>query len=115
MCVCFLQAECLTLWHSYTEMQVLLQLNFQQTAKARKEEMILKLWEKGSLKPEVRLEGGREGWRERGREGGREGGRKGGREGGRERERERRMCVLSLIHVCIMGFVLRLVYNMTLR
>lgn len=50
-----LSAEVMVLWHSYAEMQVVLRLDFLQTAIIRKEEIIHTLYEKGELKAEVRL------------------------------------------------------------
>lgn len=58
MCVCvcvfLFQANQLILWHSYSELQVLLKLDFLQTASVRKEEMLLGLYERGALRPQVR-------------------------------------------------------------
>lgn len=49
----FLSAEVMVLWHSYAEMQVVLRLDFIQTAIIRKEEIIHTLYERGELKAEV--------------------------------------------------------------
>ena len=62
----------MVMWHSCTELQVLLRLDFHGTAVVRKDELVKKLWEKGDLKANVSVwvhgdgGGGRE-W-ERGRE-----------------------------------------------
>ena len=48
------KAEHLILWHSFSELQVLLRLNFVQTASAMKEDMIRTLIEKKQLRKEVR-------------------------------------------------------------
>ena len=50
----FLSAEFLILWHNYSELQVLLKVDFIQTAIIRKEEIIQTLYEKGDLQPKVR-------------------------------------------------------------
>lgn len=50
----FLSAEVMILWHSYSELQVVLRLDFMQTAVARKEEIVHTLYERGELKQEVR-------------------------------------------------------------
>jgi hypothetical protein len=49
----FLSAEVMVLWHSYAEMQVVLRVDFMQTAVIRKEEIIHTLYERGELKAEV--------------------------------------------------------------
>ena len=48
------KAEHLILWHSLSELQVLLRLDFIQTASAMKEDMIRTLCEKKQLRKEVR-------------------------------------------------------------
>ena len=49
------QAGRLVLWHSYSEMQVLLRLDFLQTAIVKKDDLIRMLWEKGDLRPKVHV------------------------------------------------------------
>lgn len=49
-----LSAEVMVLWHSYAELQVVLRLDFMQTAIIRKEEIIQTFYQKGELKTEVR-------------------------------------------------------------
>ena len=49
------KAEHLILWHNLSELQVLLRLDFIQTASAMKEEMIRTLCEKNQLRKEVKL------------------------------------------------------------
>ena len=51
------QAGRLVLWHSYSEMQVLLRLDFLQTAIVKKDDLIKMLWEKGDLRPKVHVGG----------------------------------------------------------
>ena len=41
------------MWHSYTEMQMLLRLDFRATAMVRKDELVRTLWDKGDLKANV--------------------------------------------------------------
>ena len=41
------------MWHSFSELQVLLRLDFYSTAVVRKDELVKGLWEKGDLKPNV--------------------------------------------------------------
>lgn len=48
------KAEHLILWHNLSELQVLLRLDFIQTASAMKEDMIRTLCEKNQLRKEVR-------------------------------------------------------------
>ena len=48
-----LQASHTVLWHGLSELQVLLRLDLEQTASARKETMIKTLILKGALKAEV--------------------------------------------------------------
>ncbi len=48
-----MQASHLILWHSYSELQVLLKVDFIQTALVRREEMVRTLYERGELRPEV--------------------------------------------------------------
>jgi hypothetical protein len=43
----------MVMWHSCTELQVLLRLDFHGTAVVRKDELVKKLWEKGDLKANV--------------------------------------------------------------
>ena len=47
------QAEQLILWHTFSELQVLLRVDFIQTASVRKENMIRTLYERGELRPQV--------------------------------------------------------------
>ncbi len=56
------------MWHDFMEMQVLLRVDFLQTAIVRREEMLQTLYNKGQLRPQVRKEGtgGREGRSSRG-------------------------------------------------
>ena len=49
-----LSAQVTILWHSYSELQVVLKLDFVQTATIMKEELVRSLYEKGELKSEVR-------------------------------------------------------------
>ena len=49
----FLSAEVMILWHSYAELQVVLRLDFMQTAIIRKEEIVHTLYERGELNAEV--------------------------------------------------------------
>ena len=41
------------MWHTFSEIQVLLRVDFHQTAVVRKDELIKRLWEKGDLKANV--------------------------------------------------------------
>ena len=41
------------MWHSFSELQMLLRLDFPGTAVVRKEELIKNMWDKGDLKPNV--------------------------------------------------------------
>lgn len=41
------------MWHTFSEIQVLLRVDFHQTAIVRKDELIKRLWEKGDLKANV--------------------------------------------------------------
>ena len=41
------------MWHSYTEMQVLLRLDYHGSAVVRRDDLVRTLWEKGDLKPNV--------------------------------------------------------------
>ena len=43
----------MVLWHNFFEVQILLQVDFLNTAIVRKEEMIRTLYEKGELRPQV--------------------------------------------------------------
>ena len=48
-----LQAEHVILWHSYSELQVLLRVDFYQTALARRDDLIRTMYERGELRPQV--------------------------------------------------------------
>ena len=48
-----LQAQHVILWHSYSELQVLLRVDFYQTALARRDDLIKTMYERGELRPEV--------------------------------------------------------------
>ena len=52
--ILYLQAEELILWHSFSELQVLLKVDFVNTAIVRKEDMIRSLYERGELRQQVR-------------------------------------------------------------
>ena len=41
------------MWHNFSELQMLLRLDFHGTAVVRKEEIIRTMWDKGDLKPNV--------------------------------------------------------------
>ena len=43
----------LVMWHSFSELQMLLRLDFRGTAVVRKEDLIRTMWDKGDLKPNV--------------------------------------------------------------
>ena len=43
----------MVMWHNYSEMQMLLRLDFRATAVVRKDELIVALWNKGDIKPKV--------------------------------------------------------------
>ena len=43
----------LVMWHSVSELQMLLRLDFRGTAVVRKEDLIRTMWDKGDLKPNV--------------------------------------------------------------
>ena len=50
------QVECgrsVVMWHSFSELQMLLRLDFPGTAAVRKDELIRTMWDKGDLKPNV--------------------------------------------------------------
>lgn len=45
----------LVLWHSFSELQLLLRLDFHGTAVVRKEDLIRNMWDNGDLQPKVRV------------------------------------------------------------
>jgi hypothetical protein len=47
------RSRTVVMWHSFSELQMLVRLDFHGTAVVRKEEIIRAMWEKGDLKPKV--------------------------------------------------------------